>query len=92
MEIIDTFIAPDLGKTMPTGPLHLVTVQEHDKCFYAFDTTDVWTADGWLITAVASDGSTHHMRQGCKVILAKLSPETMLYYKPTPKTTYMLGK
>lgn len=93
MQIVRTFAATaDLKKTMPTGSLRIVTAEEHNRAFYAFDTSDVWTSDGWLITAVQDDGVTHHMRKGREVMVAILAPETMLHYKPSPKTLYMLGE
>lgn len=92
MEIIRTFTTTDLGKTMPQGVLRMVTAEEHNRAFWAFDTSDVWTSDGWLVTAVQDDGVTHHMRKGMDVMVAKLAPETMLHFKPTPKTLYMLGE
>lgn len=93
MEIIRTFTTnEDLKKTKPEGVLRMVTVEEHNDKFYAFASSDVWTSDGWLITAVQDDGVTHHMRKGRDVIVAKLAKETMLHYKPTPQTKYMLGE
>lgn len=92
MNIIRTFTTDDLGKTMPQGVLRMVTAEEHNRAFYAFDTSDVWTSDGWLVTAVQNDGVTHHMRKGRDVMVAELAPETMLHYKPSPKTLYMLGE
>lgn len=92
MQVIRTFTAENLGKTMPKELPRTVTAEEHNRKFYAFDTTDVWTADGWLITAVQDDGVTHHMRKGTDVMVAKLAPETVFSFKPTPKTLYMLGE
>ncbi len=82
----------DLGKTKPATLARTVTAEEHSRRFYAFDTTDVWTADGWLVTAVQSDGTTHHLRRGRDVIVATLEPTAELHYNPTPKTVYMLGE
>lgn len=93
MEIIHAGTAREaLNKTMPQGVLRMVTAEEHYQKFYAFASSDVWTSDGWLITAVQDDGVTHHMRKGREHMIAKLAPETMLHYKPTPQTTYMLGE
>ena len=92
MEIIRTFTTTDLGKTMPQGVLRMVTAEEHNQRFYAFDTTDVWTDDGWLVTAVQNDGVTHHMRKGKDVMVAEIDPATVFHYTPTPKTLYMLGE
>lgn len=93
MEIIRTMTSrEDLNKTMPQGVLRMVTAEEHNQKFYAFASSDVWTSDGWLITAVQDDGVTHHMRKGREIMVAKLAPETMFHYKPTPQTKYMLGE
>jgi hypothetical protein len=51
----------------------------------------VWTADGWLVTAVQDDGVTHHLRKGADVVVAKLEPETPFYFKHNPKSRYMLA-
>lgn len=92
MEIIRTFTTDDLGFTKPAKLERTITAEEHNRAFYAFDTTNVWTADGWLITAVQDDGITHHMRKGADIMVAKLAPETVLHFNPTPKTLYMLGE
>lgn len=92
MTPIRTSKAEDLGKTMPAiAALETMSAGEHNTSFYAFDTCDVWTADGWLITAVQDDGVTHHLRKGTDVVVATLEPETPVYFKHTPKSRYMLG-
>lgn len=93
MEIIQVITTKhNLNKTKPLGVLRMVTAEEHNEKFYAFASSDVWTSDGWLITAVQDDGVTHHMRRGREHMIAKLAPETMFHYKPTPQTKYMLGE
>jgi hypothetical protein len=92
MNIIRTFTAEDLGKTMPAiAELEVISAAQHCDNFYALDTTDVWTADGWLVTAVQDDGVTHHLRKGADVVVAKLTPETPLYFKHTPKSRRLLA-
>lgn len=92
MNPIRTFQAENLGKSMPAiAGLETMTAGEHNARFYAFDTCDVWTADGWLITAVQDDGVTHHLRKGTDVVVARLEPETPVYFNHTPKSRYMLG-
>lgn len=92
MNVIRTTKAEDLGKTMPAAPgLDTMSAGEHFTSFYALDTCDVWTADGWLITAVQNDGVTHHLRKGVDVVVAQLTPETPVYFKHTPKSRYMMG-
>lgn len=92
MTPIRTSKAENLGKTMPAiADLETMSAGEHNTSFYAFDTCDVWTADGWLITAVQNDGVTHHLRKGTDVVVAELAPETPVFFKHTPKSRYMLG-
>ena len=93
MEIISTIVVSEtLKQTMPQGVLRMVTAEEHNRKFFAFSCTDVWTSDGWCVTAVQNDGVTHHLRKGKEVRIAKLAPETMLHYKPTQHSKYMLGE
>jgi hypothetical protein len=92
MNIIRTFTAEDLGKTMPAiAELEAISAAQHCDNFYALDTTDVWTADGWLVTAVQDDRVSHHLRKGNGVVVAKLTPETPLYFKHTPKSRRLLA-
>lgn len=92
MIAIRTFKTDDLGKTMPAvSGLESITAGKHFASFYAFDTCDVWTADGWLITAVQDDGETHHLRKGTDVVVAKIEPDAPVYFKHTPKSRYMMG-
>jgi hypothetical protein len=55
----------DLGRAMPSiNKLTPITNELHYKRFGYFSMCDVWTADGWLITAIQSDGVTCHLRKG----------------------------
>ena len=93
MQVIRTItVSETLKQTMPQGVLRMVTAEEHCRKFFAFSSTDVWTSDGWCVTAVQDDGVTHHLRKGKEVCIAKLAPETMLHYKPTQHSKYMLGE
>ena len=92
MKIIRTMKTTDLGLTMPHGVMNMVTAEEHCSRFYAFASSNVWTADGWIVTAVQDDGITHHLRKGTDVMVAELDGQTMLHYIPTPQTKYMLEK
>lgn len=92
MNIIHAFKTQDLGFTMPAiADLETMSAGKHNTSFYAFDTCDVWTADGWLVTAVQNDGVTHHLRKGDDVVVAVLTSDTPLYFKHTPKSRYLLG-
>lgn len=92
MQVFQTITTKStLNKSMPRGVLRMVTAEDHNDKFYAFHTTEVWTSDGWLVTAV-QDGGITHMRKGNQMIVAKVDGHTMLHYKPTPHTKYMLGE
>lgn len=81
---IDTRECEYLGRAKPQGEGHTITAGEHFAAFWAFSPVDVWTADGWLVTAVQNDGVTHHLRKGsqaCRRIIDRA--ETLHYYKVT---------
>lgn len=87
MQTIRTFTAStNLGKTMPDSLAKTITVAEHSKYFHALDTCDVWTTDGYLVTAVQDDNITHHLRKGDQVIIATLPLDTVLQYNSTKKS------
>lgn len=88
MNIIRCFTTDDLGRSKPADGLFPVTVQEHARCFYDFDTCDVWTDGGWLVTAVQNDGVTHHLRKGTEAVVVVLPFHQVLHYKPNKKTKY----
>lgn len=80
-------------KKSPDKATHEICVDDHASAFYMFDTSDVWTQDGWLITAVQDDG-IHHLRRGRERALARMDGTEVLRYTPTPKslhyvTTYL---
>lgn len=88
-EPIRTFKAEDLGFSMPPiEGLETMTAGYHWTNFYTFDTCDVWTADGWLVTAVQADSVTHHLRKGKDVHVIVLNPSTPLYFEHTPKSLH----
>jgi len=58
-----------------------VTVKDHFRYFWLYTSRDVWTQDGWLITAVQDNGTTHHLRKGTAYGTAELKEDTVLYYK-----------
>lgn len=75
----------DLGRTMPAQLPKVITVEQHFQGFYALDSCDVWTPDGWLVTAVEQDGVTHHLRKGAERMRRVLSPTSRLAYRPTAR-------
>lgn len=88
MNPIRTFTAADLGKTKPSHLAKSISAAEHFRAFYVLDSCDVWTDDGWLVTAVQNDGETHHLRKGRDVVVAKLPADQMFHYNPTPKAAH----
>lgn len=82
MKIINYYLAnSDLKKTMPSDLPKEITVENHSKWFNALINCDVWTQDGYLVTAVRQDGITHHLRKGMNVVIAELSKDDILKYK-----------
>lgn len=90
MEVIRTSVCENLGKTKPASLSHTITAYDHFSKFYALDTCDVWTEDGYLVTAVQDDGVTHHLRRGALVVVAKLPADQVFHFNPTPKARYYL--
>jgi len=85
MEIIETTRCEALGKTMLMAkPTHTITAAEHASLFFVFDTCDVWTQDGWLVTAVQENG-IHHLRKGSDRATARLDADEVLRYTPNFK-------
>ena len=76
-----------LGKSMPNNLPRSIVVAEHFQKFYLMDTTDVWTDDGWLVTACFSEAS-HQLRKGDEVERRDLAADDLLWFSPTEKTIY----
>lgn len=75
----------ELGRSKPQSKAHTVTAGEHFARFHYYSTTGIWTADGWLVTAVQDDGRTHHLRradQYCRRVID--SAEQLEFFKITP--------
>lgn len=90
MEVIRTSVCENLGKTKPASLTHTIAAHDHFSKFYALDTCDVWTEDGYLVTAVQDDGVTHHLRKGAEVVVAKLPEDQIFHFNPTPKARHYL--
>ena len=71
----------DLGKSMPAlEKMKVITQKDHDTRFFSeFQNKDVWTADGWIITAIQDDGITCHIRKGVEVEKRVIPSTTLLY-------------
>jgi hypothetical protein len=76
---IDGGTCADLGRSKPET-LRALTAEEHFKWFHSIASLDVWTADGWLVTAVQDDGVTHHLRKGNQRCRAIIQPDAVLYF------------
>lgn len=87
MKIIDYYLAKSpLNKVMPDGLPNTITAGEHCKRFGALLTCDVWTPDGYLVTAVREDGITHHLRKDMQVVIAEIEPSQVLLYKSNKRS------
>ena len=80
--LIDSFNTDDLGRTMPQSATVAITAGQHYFLFYFLSCTDIWTEDGWLVTAVQDDQITHHVRKGTTAGRMAIEPETLLYHSP----------
>lgn len=75
------YITEDLGRNMPhVDSLKTITADDHFRNFFAYIKVDVWTADGWLITAVQNDGIRHHVRKGVYAGVIEIDPTVILYH------------
>lgn len=72
-----------LDRKMPDALPSKTTVREHFDAFYLFSGADVWTADGWLVTAVQNDGVTHHLRRDDELTVRTMQPDDVLHFAPT---------
>lgn len=83
-------IREPLGFSKPVTT-ETITAGEHFRSFRLLDTNQVWTADGWLVTAVQEDGVTHHLRRGNEVRVMRLEPETVLHFNHNAKSRHWLN-
>ena len=76
-----------LGRSMPADAdlPAVVTAWEHARYFQTFQNADVWTPDGWLVTASFSGGEVQ-LRKADKVCNAILPAGMLLRYKPNKST------
>lgn len=84
-QILDQGTCSDLGRNKPASATVAVSAKIHNRMFYFFSNKDMWTEDGWLITAVQDDGVTHHVRKGNQRARIVLTPETNLFHTPLTK-------
>lgn len=78
--------AKELGKSMPElSTLYPISHFEHNKKFYRFSPIDVWTKDGWLITAIFDNETTIAVRKGNKVGHRNIDPSEIVYAVRLPK-------
>lgn len=78
---------PELKKLIPISHL------EHYRSFGGFYVNvDVWTHNGWLITAIQDDNKTCHVRKGDEAGLIYLTDDTQVYAtKRCPEERRWLG-
>lgn len=82
-------VESDLGRSMPPlGSMFRIPHEEHNVMFYTYTATDVWTADGWLVTAIQDDGITIHGRKGKEVCVRKVKRDTDMFVVVDPETLY----
>lgn len=62
---------------------HTVTVAANFANFYLLQSADMWTADGWLLTA-CYDANTAQLRKGDQVARAILADDELLHFAITP--------
>ena len=76
-----------MAATLNTG-MKAITVKEHSDNFYALQSAEVFTPDGWQVTAVQDDGVTHHLwhqaTDASKV--CPFSADDLLIYTPTAQS------
>lgn len=68
IQLLDS-IQPEDDKAMKTNKPHnelnleskTITVKQHFDNFFALQSAEVFTSDGWKVTAVQNDGVTHHL-------------------------------
>lgn len=84
MRIIEQTTCADLGRAKPVTT-DAIYSSEHRRSFYCFISTDVWTSDGWLVTAIQENG-IHHLRKGNQRCTAEVGPDEILHFNPTERT------
>lgn len=75
--------APDIGRKMDDMPRPFsVSAREHDDAFAEFETVDVWTHDGWLVTSSSVSGHVVRLsvRKGDKVGSYLVHLDARLYH------------
>lgn len=68
--------------------LKTITVKEHFDNFFLLQSAEVFTPDGWQVTAVQDDGVTHHLWHSATDTkkVCPLNTNDLLIYKPTPQS------
>ena len=84
MEITTQHTVSELKKTMPETLDREITVEFNWKNWNLLDTTDVWTKDGWLVTAAFSP-NTLGLRQGDQQVVATMDSDEPLFFNMNPK-------
>ena len=68
--------------------LKTITVKGHFDNFFLLQSAEVFTPDGWAVTAVQDDGVTHHMWHPATDALkiCPLNTDDLLIYTPTAQS------
>lgn len=76
-----------MAARLNTG-MKAITAKEHSDKFYALQSAEVFTPDGWQVTAVQDDGVTHHMWHPATDALkiCPLNTDDLLIYTPTAQS------
>lgn len=76
------------NKAQSTTNMKTITVKQHFDNFFALQSAEVFTSDGWKVTAVQDDGVTHHLWHPATDArkICSLNTDYQLVYKPTPQS------
>jgi hypothetical protein len=85
-----TILHKDLGKRMPLQEsMSAMTAWEYFSSWNTFAAADVWTTDGWLITAACGfdeDGVHFLSRSECQQRTVYIKHDSTVYYVPNAQT------
>lgn len=76
-------MASELNANMKT-----ITVKGHFDNFFTLQSAEVFTLDGWAVTAVQDDGVTHHLWHPATdaVKVCPINADDLLIYTPTAQS------
>ena len=87
MKIISEFVSQDrLDRAMPVGLKETITVKNFFDWFNMIYSADVWTEDGWLLTAAHSETRFQGRKQDFRVVTLELEPDDILLIQHSPQS------